>query len=85
MLKSVDADGQVKVFDIISIKAVTQVAVKRYLTNLRAWKEKEKRENMKPDEMSVLCEDLHPRPFVAPITDHKLPRTFHHGNLERIS
>ena len=35
-----------------------------------------------PDKVSMLGEDLHPRPLVAPITNHKLSRAFHHRNLE---
>ena len=35
-----------------------------------------------PDKVSMLGEDLHPRPLVAPITNHKLPRAFHNRHLE---
>ena len=35
-----------------------------------------------PDKVSMLGEDLHPRPLVAPITNHKLSRAFHHCDLE---
>jgi len=37
-----------------------------------------------PDKVSVLGEDLHPRPLVASIANHKLARAFHHRNLARV-
>ena len=35
-----------------------------------------------PDKVSMLGEDLHPRPLIASIANHKLARAFHHRNLE---
>ena len=40
------------------------------------------RRKEEPDKVSVLGEDLHPRPLVASIANHKLARAFHHRNLE---
>jgi hypothetical protein len=35
--------------------------------------------------VSVLGEDLHPRPLVASVAHHKLSRAFHHRNLARVA